>query len=251
MAGGSKRKRSNGGNGAGSKRRKTGLRRRRRPSLRARARQLVGPIPTPSRGSKSGPFARSKMVKMTYAHNIRMESVVPGLGVVQVIKLNNINQPNPSVPTAQPMWHDELALRYASYTVVKTKVTALLSPSTGAQNLLWGTCVRDSTSNYTPLAMGWDQFCQNPNTTFAAMNAGLNGISRPARYSKTFLMKNIYGVTAPGNISTAFNSNPVEGAEWMIRMQPAGATATMGAVFMQLVITYDVLCTDPLKVAES
>lgn len=194
---------------------------------------------------KSGGLPSKKIVKMRYCEQIVLQST-SGTVATQVYWANGIYDPNYTGVGHQPLGHDEWAVLYNNYKVLRSNIK-VQAGNTNAHPVLIAINRQDDPAGSTG---NLDAVCEQPNTKWMQISATAGGPT-----SKTLKMGYVSRKQYPSlgkddTLRPAFGASPSEGCYYVVKMQSTDAGQTINIPCL-ITIEYIVELTVPKILVQS
>lgn len=200
-------------------------------------------------------FPKSMRVKLKY--QVAFAGSIPAGSSPQQYfwRANSVFDPDAAVGGGQPTGFTQWSNFYEKYTVVKSSCQLRLldkdtgTSTTGTVTGLWGVALRDSTTTLTSIR----QVTEDDQSTYSGYDSWHAAAKLTQNFdaAKHFGVKNLLDNTQlQGTTGSLSGSNPVDQAyfvTWAIQSPDAGATAQ--PFLWDVLLTYDVIFTDPRDLA--
>jgi hypothetical protein len=187
----------------------------------------------------------SVRVKLRYAQYFTLNS---GVGTIasQAFRANSCFDPDYSGVGHQPMGFDQLAALYDHYTVLKSSIK-LYAPDNFNESCATGIYLGDDATSYTDLPSMVEQY--NSKVVYAV------GMAKVWTVSHSYDAAKFFGIKDPTDnhdtIGARTNTNPTDGAYFVIFHGALTPSSDMGAATFWAVLEYDTIFTERAKVPAS
>ncbi len=211
----------------------------------ARRRQAIYKPTATSYFNKGGNWPDQKYVNMVYTERFTLPSSAGAVNTQQ-IQLNNINDPDFTGGGHQPMTHDQLAVLYNRFTVIRCKLEMYFTAESFAQRV----CIRPNT---TSSLVNFNTEVESPYSRFFVVP-----LNEVVRRSYTYDISQIFGLPKGKVIdddaySAVFSSGsggPAQTAYLNISNSALDGITTSDLHY-QVKMTFTVRCFDRLNLAQS
>lgn len=195
--------------------------------------------------TKQQAFPPNLDVNLTYFQQINLTATTPGLAVHYLFRTNSIFDPDFSGVGHQPGMHDQLALIYEHYRVLRSKIEIVAtSPGgTGGQAMIG---IRRAAVNTTP-PTDPELIMEQPDVTSRMLTNSLASV----KLRKYWNLKTVAKAADADQYNAAFGANPLQVDYFDIFNFNPDPTVTGSKIPIMVKITYTVRCYDLLPQGKS
>lgn len=192
-------------------------------------------------------FPRSVMVKLRYSQTI---SLNPGIGTASnyVFKANDTYDPDTTGVGGQPKGRDQWVTFYNHQTVYGSKITAHFSNQNN-EPIVGGITLKDDAVTDSNI----DSLKEDSESVWKYI-AGKSGGPTEKNVSKTFSCRKFFNVKNPKDstdLSAPVTTSPSELAQYHIWVAAQDETTDVGTVYINVIIEYIVLFSEPKDLGRS
>lgn len=187
------------------------------------------------------PLPERKLVRHKYIENISLSGAAAGLCSFHAIRCNSVFDPNKTGVGHQPLYRDEMAANYTSYTVIASYIRVIFDQtSTNFENR--GIIVSEDTS----FPNSPETFQELYPTVVPAIPGQRNSpeIRRASWNAAKWYKTTTRAIMADDDKKTASGSNPANSVDFVIWRGPVSTAVALGACLAQVEVIYITMWRD-------
>lgn len=204
-----------------------------------------------------GGFPKSKLVKLRYVQELRLDVIAPGPYARRVFSANSCYDPDVTGTGHQPSNFDRWIDQYKNFTVLGSKLTAQYVP-TSLTSVVPGLvgCILSTDGTTVPAMSGLQDLLEQPNNSRGRQLTAGRDIANPfTKVVQTFSASKFFGknkanVIGDDQLAGTVSTNPVERAYYELYMYTLNNNDPGPCTFI-VTIDYVVLFHDRLQTLDS